>query len=141
MANEIFKHDGNARVTGGGVTNDSDTDIVQFRMDATSKRLLTEALIQQDGYDSVGTGTKTVASTGTRVQMANAECKRVIIQAHESNTGTIVVGGASVVAALATRQGFALYPAQSAVFYVSNTNLLYLDATADSQKVNYYYES
>lgn len=125
----------------GGVTDDSSLEIKQFRVDSTSKRLLTEALVQHDGYDSVGSGTKTVTTAGTAVQLANQSCKRVIIQAHESNTGTIVVGGSSVVAALATRQGFALYPTQSAVFYVSNTNLLYIDSTVDGDKTNYYYES
>ena len=97
MANEVLKHDNNARVTSAGVTNDSSTDIVQFRVDPTTKRLLTESLNQQDGYDSVGDGTKSVTTAGTRVQMSSQTCKRVTIQAHESNTGTIVVGGSTVV--------------------------------------------
>lgn len=90
---------------------------------------------------TVGDGTATVTTAGTRVQLAAQVCRKVLIQAHESNTGTIVVGGATVVAALVGRRGVALFPTQSQAFEVSNLNLLYIDSTADGDKINFYYEN
>ena len=141
MSNEAFKRDDNHVPVGAGVSNDSDQDTLMLRLDATSKRLLVEGLLQQDGYDSVGDGTASVTTAGSEVQLSNVSCKRVVIQAHESNAGTIVVGGSTVVAALVGRRGVALYPTQSHVFYVSNLNLLYIDGTVSGDKVNYFYES
>lgn len=92
------------------------------------------------GASSVGDGTATVTTAGTRVQLSNVACKKVYIQAHESNTGTIVVGGSTCVGALSGRRGVALFPTQSQSFEVSNLNLLYIDSTANGDKINYYYE-
>ncbi len=138
---EVFKRDDNRVPVGAGIGNDSNQDTLMFRLDPTNKRLLTESLIQQDGYDTASDGTATVTTAGTRVQLPNTSCKRVIIQAHESNTGTIIVGGSTCVAALVGRRGFALYATQSCVFYVSNLNLLYIDSTESGDKIIYYVES
>lgn len=94
------------------------------------------------GAGAPGDGTQTVTTGGTRVQLsaASVPCRRVVIQAHEDNTGTVVVGVVSCVAALAGRRGRALLNLQSEEFNVSNLNLLYIDSTADADKVNYYYE-
>lgn len=94
-----------------------------------------------EGHTTAGDGTATVTTAGTRVQMSSQACKRVIITAHESNTGTLVVGGATVVAALAGRRGVGLYPTQSQIFNVSNINLLYIDSTANSDIAHFYYEN
>lgn len=90
---------------------------------------------------AVGDTTATVTNAGTRVQLSDTTCKRAFVQAHESNTGTIVVGAATCVAALVGRRGLALYPTQGEWFNVSNTNLLYIDSTASSDKVTIYYEA
>lgn len=92
------------------------------------------------GSTSVGDGTATVTVAGTRVQLSSVSIKRVLIQAHESNTGTLVVGGATCVAALVGRRGTALFATQSQLFQVSNLNLLYIDSTVSGDKINYYYE-
>lgn len=94
------------------------------------------------GSTSVGDGTKTITTAGVRVQLSTTSvpCKRVIIQAHESNNGTVVVGGATVVAVLGSRRGNAIFPTQSEDFKVSDLNLLYIDSTASADKVNFYYE-
>jgi len=42
MADEVLKHDANARVVGGGVSDDSDQDVLQFRVDSITKRMLVE---------------------------------------------------------------------------------------------------
>lgn len=91
---------------------------------------------------SCGDGTQTVTTAGTRVKLSatSVPCKRVFVQAHESNTGTIVVGGSTVVGALVGRRGLALFPSQGDWFNVSDISLLYIDATLDAQKVNFYYE-
>ena len=141
MPSEAFKRDPNNVPVGAGIGNDADQDTLQFRVDPTTKRLLTLSLSEEDGHDAVGDGTTTLTTAGTAVQLASNTCKRVFIQAQESNTGTLVVGGSTVVAALVGRRGLALYPTQSAVFYVSNTNLLYIDSTVSGDKCNWFYEN
>lgn len=94
------------------------------------------------GADAFNDGQQTVTTAGTRVQLADdAECFQVTIQAHPDNAGDIVVGGASVVAASGTRRGLALFGSQWHTFKVSNLNQIWLDATSDGDKVNYFYEA
>ena len=141
MSDEVSKSDANNRRTMLGIDNSSDKELVTPRFDATTKRHLVDALSILDGYDNVGDGTATVTTAGTRVQLANISCKRVFIQAREDNSGTIVVGGLTVVAAVATRRGLALFATQGQWFYVSNTNLLYIESTSSGDIVNFYYEN
>ena len=119
------------------------------QLDLTNSDPLTVAVVDANGSQivpagtsgTVGDGTTTVTTAGTRVQLASQACRRVIIQAHESNTGTIVVGGSATVAALVGRRGVALFATQSEIFYISNTNLLYIDSTASSDKINWFFEN
>ncbi len=140
MANENLKKDANFITVIGAVDNTTDKEIVQIRVDSVSKRLLVDSETTLVGYETVGDGTATVTSAGTAVQLSDIACKRVFIQAHESNTGTIVVGGSTVVAALVGRRGFAFFPTQGEWFNISNLNLLYIDSTADGDKITFYYE-
>ena len=91
---------------------------------------------------SIGDGITTVTSAGTAVRITthSTKCRRVWVQALDNNTGTIVVGSASVVATQATRRGKALASGQGDWFYVADVSMLYFDATADSQKFTYYIE-
>jgi len=143
MADEVIKRDANRVTVGGGVGNDSDLEIIQDRHDTTSKRKLVDALSEQIGHSAVSDGTRTVSSAGTRVQLSatSVACKRVFIQALDTNTGVIVVGSVTCVAAAATRRGLALYGSQGQWFNVDNLNLLYLDATVGGEKVHYMYET
>lgn len=110
--------------------------------DPTTHRVLVNATITGSigGVSAIGDGTATVTTAGTRVQLSSVTCSKVIIQAHESNAGTVVIGGSTVVAALVGRRGTAIFPSQSQAFSVTNLNLLYIDSTESGDKINYYYE-
>lgn len=93
---------------------------------------------------TIDDGTVSVTTAGTRVQLSNVACKKVLIQCHESNGslgngGSITVGGSNVVAALGSRRGYTIYPTQSQMFEVSNLNKLYIDALDNGAKINYIY--
>ena len=120
------------------------------QLDLTNSDPLAVAIVDENGTQivpmegaasAVGDGTTTVTTAGTRVQLTAQSCSKVRIQAHESNTGTIVVGGSTTVAALSGRRGIALYATQSEIFWVNNLNLLYVDATVSGDKVNWYFEN
>ena len=126
-------------------------DLVIFdQLDLTNADPITVAIVDENGNQivpmegaasAVGDGTTTVTTAGTRVQLSAQACSKVRIQAHESNTGTIVVGGSTNVAALSGRRGIALFATQSEIFYVNNMNLLYVDATVSADKINWYFEN
>ena len=124
-----------------GVSNGDGTTPVSIYADPTTHRIFAQVTISGGigGHGTVGDGTATVTTAGTRVQLSDVTCSSVTIQAHESNSGTIVVGGATVVAALSGRRGAALPPTASITMSVSNLNLLYIDSTTSGDKVNYIY--
>lgn len=112
---------------------------------SATKRLKVDSN-SSDGCSSVGTGRTAIGTAGVAWQMPSASCKRVNIQTPASNGnltngGVIVVGDSNVVAAEATRRGVALYPTQSEWFNVSNTNLLFIDATDDGAVAIWYTET
>lgn len=92
------------------------------------------------GANTIGDGQATVATAGTRFQLPDVACSRVLIQAHPDNTGDMVVGGAAVVANSATRRGLALFSSQWSEFSVNNLSKLWIDSTASGDKINYIYE-
>jgi len=143
MGSEVAQRDLNRITVLLGVGDDADLEIIQIRVDPTTKRLLVDGLTEAIGHGGVGDGTKTVTTAGSRVQLSTTSvpCRRVWIQASSANTGVIVVGSVTCVAAEATRQGLALWPTQGSFFNVDNLNLLYLDATANTQSVNFFYET
>ena len=141
MTDAVAKRDTNHIPVTLVVGDDADVTIYQLKVDSVTGRLLVDALIEEEGAATVGDGTKTVTTAGTRVQLDSQACKRVFIQSHESNVGTIVVGGSTVVAALVGRRGKALFATQGEWFKVSNTNLLYIDSTENSDKIIFYYEN
>lgn len=96
------------------------------------------------GASGIQSGTLTVTTSGTKVQFPNVPCSSVLVQAHEDNallnnlaSVAAVIGGSGVVALSASRSGIALYPTNSQLFNVANTNLLYVDATDNGAKVTY----
>lgn len=88
----------------------------------------------------IADGRKVVATAGTReVLAASTPCKRVALMAEMDNTGTIVVGGNTVVAALATRRGIPLDAGDSVTIVTNNLANIYLDTTVNGDGVTYYY--
>jgi hypothetical protein len=149
VADESLRRDDNFKNVIAGVTDDTNKEIVQIRVDPTTKRLKVAAsATEEDGHGSVGDGTQTVATAGTAVQLSSSSvsCKRVFVQCHKdngdlANKGLVVIGGSTVVAAANGRRGHVLYPTQGDWFKVNNLNLLYVDSLDNNAKVHFYYEN
>ena len=89
---------------------------------------------------SIKDGRKVVATAATRVTLAaSTTCKHVTITAETNNTDIVVVGGATVVAALATRQGTPLYPGDTYDLDIDDLADVYLDAMVSTEGVTYVY--
>ena len=88
----------------------------------------------------IGDGRKVVATAGTREALATTTaCNRVIITAETDNTGLVVVGGATVVAALATRRGVPLSAGDSIELTINDLASVFLDVTVSGDGVSYLY--
>lgn len=93
-------------------------------------------------FDNPGTsllcGRKTVASAGTAEALASATTVReVVITAETDNTGYVVVGPSTVVAALATRKGTPLAAGDSVTLEINNLSKVYVDAVVSTDGVTY----
>lgn len=94
----------------------------------------------------VGDGRKVVAAAGTAEALAaSTPIESVVIQAESDNTGAVVVGGSTVVAAAGTRRGVALEAGQSVRFgredKIDNLNLVFLDVETSGEGVTFTYAS
>lgn len=88
----------------------------------------------------IADGRKVVTTATTRVQLATStSCKQVIITAETDNTGYVVVGGSTVIAALATRTGTPLNPGDSVALEIDNLADVYLDSIVSGDGVTYTY--
>lgn len=91
-------------------------------------------------YTGIGDGRKVVTTAGTRVTLAaSTAAKQVIITAETDNTGLIVVGGTTVVASLATRQGVPLNAGDTIALEIDNLNDVNLDSTVNGDGVTFTY--
>jgi len=89
---------------------------------------------------SIGDGRKVVTTAATRVALAaSTPCKHITITAETNNTDIVVVGGITVVAALATRQGVPLYPGDSYDLDIDDLADVYIDALVSTEGVTYVY--
>lgn len=95
-----------------------------------------------EGNRSNGGGTKTVAAAGTPEQLTTTDTpvKRVWIQALDTNTDAIVVGGKDVDETSASRKGIALFATQGQWLNINNLNKVYVDVAVGGEGVHYYYE-
>lgn len=86
----------------------------------------------------IGDGRKVVTTAGTALALATSTpCKKVTITAETDNTGIIVVGGSTVVGALATRRGTPLNAGDSYEFDIDNLADVYLDTTVSGDGVTF----
>jgi len=101
------------------------------------------AVIGKVGHDitGIGDGLKVVATAASRVTLvaASTPAKVVIITAETDNTDYVVVGGSTVVALLATRQGTPLNAGDSITLLVDDLVDVYLDAVVSGEGVTFTY--
>lgn len=91
---------------------------------------------------TIADGRTTVTTAGTRVALASSTaCKNVAITAITSNTGIVVVGGSTVVAALASRRGTPLYAGDTICFDIDNLADVFIDSTVNGEGVTFTYFS
>ena len=88
---------------------------------------------------AIRSGTKTVTSAGTRVQLSStwAHCTEIAITALDTNTDNITVGDDQVVAAAVGRRGMGLGAGQTE--YLKNVNLtsIYIDSLVSGEGVSW----
>lgn len=88
--------------------------------------------------DMIGDGRKTVAASATAEKLASAtKCTSVVITALAANTGVIVFGASTVVAAAATRRGTPLSAGETASVPIVDLDQIYLDTTVNGEGVSY----
>lgn len=87
-----------------------------------------------------GQGRKVVAAAGTAERLATSKpITEVIITAETDNTGVIAVGGAGVIATLATRTGTPLLAGESIVVREDDLCEIWIDSTVTGDGVTYQY--
>jgi len=93
------------------------------------------------GHDvtAIGDGRKVVATAGTRERLVASStlAKYVTLTAETDNTGIVVVGDITCIAALATRRGTPLNAGDSFSIPVDDLYDVYLDTTVSSDGVTY----
>lgn len=119
-----------------------------YKNEWTWKRAVLDALCQVVSYVSGGNnavtssltdGRKTVttAATAEKIIAAVTPCKRVDIVAETDNTGIIVVGASTVVAALGTRRGVPLNKGDFYSVEIDDASKLYIDSTVNGDGVSF----
>lgn len=95
-----------------------------------------------------GDNRQTVATAGTAVELSSTSQRatKVTITAETDNTGIIVVGGSTVVAALATRRGIPLSAGDSVTFEKKGSESIdlidiWIDTTVNGDGVTYVYQT
>lgn len=85
-------------------------------------------------------GRKTVTVAGTREKLSTSSvaADRLVLQAETDNTGVVVIGGSTVVAALATRRGVALAAGEKVELRnVDDLSGVWLDAMTSTDGVTW----
>ena len=93
---------------------------------------------QQSGNSTIGDGSQTIATTNTAIQVSTSSvsCRKVLIQAKESNAKVIWIGGSTV----ASGRGLMLTQTFAQWFTPSNLNLIYINGTA-GDGITFLYEN
>lgn len=93
--------------------------------------------VRTQGSTAITTNVLSVTTVGTRVQLPSVTCRRVTIIARKANTGIIYVGSSTVTSAI---YGIALDPKDRIEIEVSNSNLVYIDASVAGEGISYIIE-
>lgn len=93
--------------------------------------------------EALGDGRKIVTAAATRERLVatGTWCHKVAITALSTNTGVIVVGGATVIAAAGTRRGTPLLAGETIEYQVKDLYQVWLDATVNGEGVSFSYET
>jgi len=81
-----------------------------------------------------------VAGTAVPLSEVSIGCQRVDIQAMKNNSGTIVIGGPTVVAEEANRTGIALEAGEGYALSIADLQDVFIDATTDGEGVTFIYQ-
>ena len=94
---------------------------------------------QEVQAQTITDGRKVVAAAGTRVQLETTSriVNFIIITAETNNTGNIIVGASTVIAALTTRRGTPLNAGDSMSLGGVDLATVYLDSTVSGDGVTY----
>lgn len=130
----------------------NDLEYQKFRADTNSG--FSVAVVNPDGSNlsggvvtvaspsAIGDGLKLVTTAGTaeKLSASTIACKSITITAKITNTGTVVIGGSTVVAASgATRRGIPLLAGDSMVIDIDDVSKVYADVTVSGEGVTYTY--
>jgi hypothetical protein len=91
----------------------------------------------EQGTASIGSSSQNVTTAGTRVQLGSQACKWLTIQAKDTNTDGVIIGGSAVL--YSSRNGYVLFPSQSVTLKISNLNLIYVDSSVSGEGIGYIY--
>lgn len=95
----------------------------------------------KENFSSVSDNRKVVTTAATAVALVGSSTRAnwIIITAETDNTGIIVIGGSTVVAALATRRGIPLSSGESVVLMIDDVADVYEDSTVNGDGVTFTY--
>lgn len=125
-----------------GTSSSDDKTPIRVFANATTQRLLVDALTSVSGNATMVDGRKTVTSAGSAVALGSATVlKKITIQALGANTDFIAVGASTVVAASGTERGILLGPYQSVVFTNDDLADIFIDSIVSGEGVSFFYEN
>lgn len=118
----------------------TDTEIFVSASTAAKSVITVSGGVSVAVKSTINDGRKVVAAAGTAEALAaSTACKLITITAETDNTDLIVVGGSTVVAALATRRGVPLDPGDTYELGIDDLSDVYIDALVNGEGVTYAY--
>ena len=122
------------------ITATTDTEIFVSASTAAKSVITVSGGVSVAVKSTIADGRKVVTVAGTAEALASSTaCKLITITAETDNTDIVVVGGSTVVAALATRRGIPLYPGDSYELGIDDLSDVYIDALVSGEGVTYTY--
>lgn len=108
---------------------------VSYIRDSIGNRINPATAEGQGGANTIGDGSKTVVTAGTRVQLTSTStpCRYVIIVGNTNNVGKIYVGGITV----SSSRGRPLNQEQSEKIDINDLSKVYIDAANNGDGVTY----